>query len=664
MKFWINLAMIILVFVFGFALSSCSSFQLSNVEFIFKDINEYGVNDEFELSRDSLIIGKSLDITTLSFLSNNETVAEVDNNIVKCKNVGQAEIFAHIKSYNGSVLGTSYILNVKKDAIKLSSFSVKTGSISMLKGNSVFAQSYMEFTPANYIYPVILTSSNEEIISIDNSEIIALKEGEASVFFSVLDYLTKEQKVEELVIEVAGNSYEVKNLINGKIIFSTLSNGEITHNFHSNFITEFSFRTDSELLELSFDGTFKIGEQSGSGYIIINYILMGGISVISYDFEITEPPKNVSIQEEDYYFTDSAYTVSIEGENLSANNFIFSEDIEIIEDKKNTNCIELIFKFLNKEISHFSFSYKGNFSYTFEEVIIFEKNIKLYDNNDIIIDFLYEEQSIKESEIVLYLLNKNFENISHQYYAEIAVFIDDNYCTDYQVEPNDYLIFENNKLKTLDAEGECEITILIADYNFTQKFKVEKLLVREFELEYESILYLNATDDSNESLVVIKYDNDYAYNVGEVKFINLSADVISIKDYVITITAMNNEKSATFKVKCGEIEETVTIALGYYITELKLLIDSEEWIKENPLQLNMNDKKDVIVSFEIRSGDILIVNIINSYIENQAVITSNPPQFSDIQLLKAISCGQTIIRYEITGNYSGLTNFNLAVIVS
>lgn len=667
MRLRLKLEMIIMLLFFGFALSSCSNYQANPVEFIFKNINDYGVNDEFELSVDDLIIGSDLNKTTLFFSSSDNSVAEICGNcLVKCKNVGQVVISATITSFSGETIIVRQLLNVKEQAIQLINFSVKENYINMRAGEEISANSYVDFAPSNYIYPVTLTSSNDDIITIENNTIVALTEGEASVLFSVKDYLTQEEKVQELKVLVEDKaSFDVENLIDNTMVFSALSSGKIKHNFHSSYFNSVSFSTDSELLTLSSSGDFEIGEQAGRGNIILRYeTVTGEIGVISYNFEIIEPP-TIIWEEKDCYFTNCVYSLTAYGKNLQAENFIFNNNIEIIENIKQDNSVQFVFKFLNNELSNFSLSYSGNYSYTFEEVIVLQKEITLYDESDIEVSFNFFNQCIDKNnneEIVLYLLNESFENISHPFYAKIVVNIGNTCYENFQIsiDNEDCLCFDNNQLHTLDREGESEITIVIYEYELKQRIVVKKLLVKEIELQYKEVLYLNSHENSSTE-VVVTLDCDYAYNAHEIKLTSLSPEIVVDGNNTIKIISVNEEGTASFEVQCGNIIKTALIGLGYHITEFNLLVD-DELQKENTVQLNVKDR--VMLSCDIYSGNMLITNIKVYCILKDYEVVKCDPQFIDFTSLIAVSGGQVVLQCEIKGNYSGITTSELIIIVS
>ena len=188
MKFWLTLKIAVLV-VLGLALSSCSDYHPNSFEFIFKELNDYGVSDEFELSAESLIIGSDFDKTTLFFVSLNEEVAKInEEGKIKCIEHGRAEIVATVKNYNGEIFVTSFMLNVQEKAIILHDFSIKESRLSMICGQLLPVHENVNLIPENYIYPYTVQSLDEDIVSIENNTITAKKQGEARVLFSVMDF--------------------------------------------------------------------------------------------------------------------------------------------------------------------------------------------------------------------------------------------------------------------------------------------------------------------------------------------------------------------------------------------------------------------------------------------------------------------------------------------
>ena len=146
-----------------------------------------------------LYIGDTFEITTkltpinatninLEYISDNISIASINNGIIKANGVGETKIT--VKNANSEILDT-LVVNVieNPNRVELEELLFDEDEIIMNIGDSM--ELYYRMEPINAKPLLNFTSSDNEIVSVDNGVVRALKEGEATVYVNEGDISRK-----------------------------------------------------------------------------------------------------------------------------------------------------------------------------------------------------------------------------------------------------------------------------------------------------------------------------------------------------------------------------------------------------------------------------------------------------------------------------------------
>lgn len=587
--------------------------------------DSYNVGDVISLDDINIIINP-INVTVKPNISvNDASKAEITDTEIIFKNSGECNIVFSVKSNNDSYVYYTKTVNIK-NVTYANSLIFENNNVKV-NFNDV-ATNRLIINPTNCSVTPKISYSNNNVVSYSylTGEITPINVGSTTVTAKI--NVSKTETIQtSFVCTVTNNIYATSLtatvLNSNNVTLKTGYEGNVNCDvLPSNYNMGLSYSCSNNLITISNNGDFVVGNNAGIGKIFVKAKSQDGEIVKTIDFTIVETITELDVslfynnEPATKFYSGINYVACINTLNIDYNKVVFENcSYNYLEDNK--FCIV----FNNSGTTNFVAKYSYNLTSGVED-IKFKLNLMVYNSiSDINFGLYNNETEILpvNSEYTLSLIDTNFitDALNSGVYYSATLLTSPkgiNTCAnDLSVEIVGDAVEYNNNIITANKVGCAIVKILSADplgFNKTFKINVNEVTVSDIIIPNNEI----SLDLAENLSCNLTYSVMPTYAYDKVIAISKNNNVININNNVIT--ALNYGECVVTLTK-GLISKQVLVNVSPVPNRMEVKVENE--IVSNNCCKTLNINSSVLISANLYYDDIKVNKNVDFYVNGESV---------------------------------------------